>query len=108
MKRALLTGVGREGQVGEAVAQRLASDGFELILVDRTLENVSSRAATLSKSGFKATPHACDLSDERAVAALFREVSGLNPKGLDAVVHMAGGFAVSGPVADSDFQSWEK
>ena len=36
MPVALLTGVGREGQVGEAVAQRLAADGFDLILVDRT------------------------------------------------------------------------
>jgi 3-oxoacyl-[acyl-carrier protein] reductase len=108
MKRALLTGVGREGQVGEAVARRLGTDGFELILVDRTKENVTARAAALKKDGFNAASLACDLADEAAVRALFVEISRLAPEGLDAVVHMAGGFAVSGPVADSSLDVWEK
>ena len=66
MKRALLTGVGKEGQVGEAVAKRLAADGFELILVDRTMDNVSARTADLTREGFATKAYACDLADEIA------------------------------------------
>src|SRR4051812_10287568 len=108
MKRALLTGVGKEGQVGEAVAKRLAADGFELILVDRTMDNVSARTADLTREGFAAKAYACDLADEIAVRDLFSEVEAAHPDGLDAVVHMAGGFAMSGPVSDSALAVWER
>src|SRR4051812_31699022 len=107
MKRALLTGVGREGQVGEAVAARLSADGFELILVDRTLENVSARAKAIQALGGTASAHSCDLADADAVAKLFQKVAG-EDSGLAAVVHMAGGFALSGPVADTSIADWDR
>jgi NAD(P)-dependent dehydrogenase (short-subunit alcohol dehydrogenase family) len=108
MKCALLTGVGKEGQVGEVVARRLAADGFALILVDRTPENVSARAATLTKDGFLAKAHACDLADESAVRSLFQTLAADGVDALDAVVHMAGGFALSGPVAEAGLGDFEK
>lgn len=107
MKRALLTGVGREGQVGEAVAARLAADGFELILVDRTAENVAARAKAVRALGGTATPHACDLSDPDAVAELFKKVAD-GGAGLAAVVHMAGGFALTGSVAETAVGDWDR
>jgi NAD(P)-dependent dehydrogenase (short-subunit alcohol dehydrogenase family) len=107
MPLALLTGVGREGQVGEAVAARLATDGFDLILVDRTLKNVQARAAALRDTGRKITPLACDLADADAVGALFRAVSRDHGPSLNAVVHMAGGFAMTGPVAETEVAAWE-
>src|ERR1051325_10886076 len=75
MRRALLTGVGREGQVGEVVADRLASDGFELFLVDRAADRVEARAASLRQRGYKAVGRGCDLTDADAVARLFRDLS---------------------------------
>src|ERR1043166_3268195 len=108
MRRALLTGVGKEGQVGEAVARVRGNDVFDLILGDRTAEGVSDRAAALTGEGFTVTGHACDLSDEGAVTSLFREVVAKAPEGLDALVHMAGGFGLSGPVAESSLEVWEK
>ena len=108
MTLALLTGVGREGQVGEAVATRLAADGFELILVDRTAENVQARAEALKVAGHVARAYACDLSDPTAVDGLIRQVAAEHGTGLDAVVHMAGGFAATGPVADTDLLEWER
>ena len=108
MTLALLTGVGREGQVGESVATRLAADGFELILVDRTAENVQARAEALKVAGHVARAYACDLSDPTAVDGLIRQVAAEHGTGLDAVVHMAGGFAATGPVADTALLEWER
>jgi NAD(P)-dependent dehydrogenase (short-subunit alcohol dehydrogenase family) len=108
VKRALLTGVGRVGQVGEAVAARLVVDGFELILVDRTAENVQARAEALRAAGGRATGYACDLSDPDALAGLARQVADRHGPSLDAVVHMAGGFAATGPVADTAVADWDR
>ena len=107
MRYALLTGVGRPGQVGEAVAARLAADGFALLLVDRD-QSVEERAADLRGNG--ATVHAfkADLSSESSVADLFAGLTGVGVDGLDALVHLAGGFAVTGPVADTQLADWEK
>src|SRR3954451_21362705 len=108
MPVALLTGVGREGQVSESVAQRLAADGFDLVLVDRTAAHVQERAKALSAAGRTVSAHACDLSDPDAVVALFRDVARAHPAGLNALVHMAGGFAATGGVADTDVVAWDR
>jgi len=108
VKLAFLTGVGREGQVGEAVAARLAADGFELILVDRTVEAVGARADAIRTIGGVASAYACDLADDSAVAGLIKEIVTRHGPRLDAVVHMAGGFAATGPVADTTVADWER
>src|SRR3954470_15324588 len=101
MKRALLTGVGHPGQVGEAVAARLVADGFEVILVDRSAENAEARASDIRRSKGVATAFGCDLADPESVDGLFRGISAGNTNELSAVVHMAGGFAATGPVAET-------
>jgi Dehydrogenases with different specificities (related to short-chain alcohol dehydrogenases) len=108
MPVALLTGVGREGQVGEAFGRRRSADGFELILVDRTAAHVQERATALADSGKKVSAHACDLSDPDAVTALFRDIGRVYPSGLNALVHMAGGFAATGSIADTDVTAWDQ
>lgn len=104
----LLTGVGREGQVGEAVAKAFASLGASLILVDRSRENVDARAAELTARGKKARGYACDLTspaDVEKFAGWVRENFG---DSLDALVNMAGGFGMSGPLADSSLEVWNQ
>jgi NAD(P)-dependent dehydrogenase (short-subunit alcohol dehydrogenase family) len=108
MRLALLTGVGRPGQVGEAVAARLAADGYSLILVDRDADGVEARAAALRAQGHSVFPYAADLSSEESVAGLFEKVRRAHGPGLGAFVHLAGGFAVTGPVADTTVADWEK
>jgi 3-oxoacyl-[acyl-carrier protein] reductase len=100
-KTVIITGVGREGQVGEAVAQAFARRGALVVLVDRTAANVEQRARAIVTAGGRATAHACDLTDEGAVGALAREVEGIAGGRVDALVNLAGGFAMSGPVAGS-------
>jgi 3-oxoacyl-[acyl-carrier protein] reductase len=108
MRYALLTGVGRPGQVGEAVAARLAADGYSLFLADRDAAGVEARAAEIRVNGGSAQSFAADLSSEDAVAQLFAEIGRATAGRLDAFVHLAGGFAVTGPVAETQVAEWEK
>ena len=103
----LLTGVGRPGQVGEVVASRFAADGATVLLVDRTEENVRARAQALTTQGRSAVGYACDLSDEHAVERLANQVRDEHGAALDALVLMAGGFGMSGPIETSMVDDWE-
>ncbi|HWH53185.1 MAG TPA: SDR family oxidoreductase [Gemmatimonadaceae bacterium] len=104
----VLTGVGAEGQVGEVVAAAFGRLGASLILVDRTAEKVEARAASLAAAGASAAAYACDLTDAAAVAALAERVRKDHGAAVHALVHMAGGFAMSGPVADSSLDVWNR
>ena len=104
----LLTGVGGEGQVGEVVAGAFAAAGASIILVDRTTSRVNARAQAIRDAGHQAFGYACDLSDSSAVAALAQTVRNSHGPSLNAVVHMAGGFAMSGPVAESTDEVWNR
>jgi 3-oxoacyl-[acyl-carrier protein] reductase len=104
----LLTGVGGEGQVGEAVAAAFADLGASLVLVDRTASKVEARAAAVRARGHAARGYACDLTDADSVAALAETVRANHGDGLHALVHMAGGFAMSGPVAESSLDVWNR
>ena len=104
----LLTGVGAEGQVGEAVADAFAAAGATVVLVDRTPSKVEARARAIRDRGYKAHAYACDLTDPAAVAALVQTVRGNHGTALNALVHMAGGFGMSGPVAESSLEVWNR
>jgi NAD(P)-dependent dehydrogenase (short-subunit alcohol dehydrogenase family) len=104
----LMTGVGAEGQVGEVVARTFAELGASLVLVDRTLANVTARAAAVGVAGKPAHAYACDLSNREAVEGLAEQVRAEHGGRLRALVHMAGGFAMSGPVAESDPDAWTR
>ena len=107
MRYALLTGVGRPGQVGEAVAARLAADGYSLLLIDRSAE-VEARAEDVRAKGGTVKAFTADLGSETAVADLFEQVRQAANGRLDALVHLAGGFAVTGPVAETQLADWDK
>ena len=104
----VLTGVGREGQVGEAVAQAFAERGARVFLVDHDESNVRARAESLVARGLRAAALAADLTDAGATAALAERVRDATAGRLHAVVHLAGGFASSGPVAESDPAVWQR
>ena len=104
----LLTGVGGKGQVGEAVARAFADLGASLVLVDRTAEKVEARASDLVAAGKKARGYGCDLSYADDLTALAERVKREHGPRLGALVHMAGGFAMSGPVAESALDVWNR
>ena len=100
-KTVVLTGVGRAGQVGEVVAKAFADAGARLALIDRD-DQVNARADDLVRSGGAASPYVCDLTNVDEVAATAERVGGDSGGAVAALVNLAGGFGMSGPVADSD------
>lgn len=104
----LITGVGAKGQLGEAVAAALARRGDTVLLVSRTESEVRDRAMEVVAAGGKAHGYACDLSDVASVERLAGVIREAHGDPLDALVHLAGGFASSGPVGDSDAAILEK
>ena len=107
-KAVVLTGVGRKGQVGEFVAHAFARLGAHVIAVDRDDREVRERAVELTAAGLRAEGRACDLTDEAQVSALAGDVSSAHGGRIAALVHLAGGFAMSGPVVSSDLQVWHR
>jgi len=104
----VLTGVGREGQLGEVVARAFAAEGAALTLVDRDIREVNERASALRQLGCPAHAAACDLTDEAQVRTLAGEVATRHAGRLDVLVNIAGGFAMSGPVGESDPAVWRR
>src|SRR6185295_3431222 len=100
-KVAVLTGVSKPGQVGETVARRLAERGATVVLIDRTGVGAEARAGELRDGGLRATAARADLTSVAQLDAVSRSVSS-EFGGVDALVNIAGGFSLSGKVADSD------
>lgn len=111
-KLVVITGVGRAGQVGEALALGFAQRGATLALLDLQLEQVEERAKTLRDAGYTVTAHAANLSDaEAARGAADAVVAATRDRfdgGVHAVVCAAGGFGMTGPLDASDPAAWRK
>jgi len=98
-KVALVTGVGRVGQIGHAVAGGLGRAGAQLVIADVNAAGLADRAKEFGSAGFAVHPVAGDLTApeaaRRAVAA-----AGERYGGLDVVVNVAGGLVNYGPVTE--------
>ncbi len=106
-KVAVLTGVSRRGQVGEVVARTLAASGATVILIDRTGLEAEQRAQELRTGRLNAIALSADLTDPAQLDRVARVVSD-QFDGVDALVNIAGGFSMSGNVADSDPEAWAR
>ncbi len=104
----VLTGVGAKGPVGEAIARAFADLGASVVLVDRAADKVQERVDDITATGHSARGYACDLADESSVASLIDNVRRDCGDRINALVHMAGGFAMSGPVAESTLEVWNR
>ncbi len=103
----VLTGIGKPGQTGEVVARALLAKGARLAVVSRTAAEAEARAAAVRSEDSDVRGFPCDLSKEDEVAALARMVRDAFGDRVDALINMAGGFGMSGPVAESDFATWQ-
>jgi NAD(P)-dependent dehydrogenase (short-subunit alcohol dehydrogenase family) len=104
----VLTGVGRPGQVGEVVAGAFAAQGASLALIGRSPDELDAHLTTLKARGSDARAYLADLSDPSQVGAVATQIAGDFGGRADALVNMAGGFAMSGPVAHSDVAQFQK
>lgn len=98
-KVALITGVGRVGQIGHAVARACGRAGAKLLLADVNAVGLADRVKELGAEGIPAKASAGDLTQPdaaRAATAAARSHFG----GLDIVINVAGGFFSFGPFTD--------
>lgn len=100
----VITGVGRAGQAGEVVAQVFAAAGAHVHLLDRN-PDIAERATAI---GPAATPWQIDLTDLTALQAVAAQVGKAANGRLAALLNVAGGFAMSGPIADSEPEIWHR
>lgn len=106
-KVAIVTGVSRDGQVGQAVARALAAQGASLALCARTKENVVARAAELKAEGTNAIPVVASLTDEADVKRTVAETVSAFGR-IDIAVNIAGGLTVYKPSAEVTVDEWTR
>lgn len=107
-KVVVITGAGREGQVGEAVAAAFAERGALLALVDRDDAVATARAHALAGRAARAEPIAADLADPEGARRMAHRIEERFGPRVDALVQLAGGFAAAGPVAEDDRAIWDR
>jgi len=66
---ALVTGAG--GTLGRAIAERLASDGYHVAVIDIDMDTAQQTVASIEAAGGTALAVECDLRDEHQIAAAF-------------------------------------
>lgn len=101
---ALVTGASRG--IGKAIAEELASLGYDLALVARSAEALAETIASLPETCGNAVAIPADLSEEESYAAVVAEtVSELG--GLDVLVNCAG-VSQSGPFEEITPEQWNQ
>ena len=95
-KTALVTGVGRVGQIGHAVALALGKAGARLVLADVNAVALAARQQEFRAAGYDVQVVAGDLTTPEAARGAVATASG----GLDVVINVAGGLVSYGPFLD--------
>jgi rhamnulose-1-phosphate aldolase/alcohol dehydrogenase len=99
---ALVTGAG--SGIGRATARRLAAEGACVVVADLDGEAAGTVAGELGDTDV-AVAVACDVADERQVAAAVRQAA-LAFGGVDLVVNNAG-LSVSKPLTETTVRDWD-
>lgn len=103
-RHVVVSGVGRSGQAGVVVAHAFAAAGAHVHLLGRDA-GIFQCAVDI---GPAATPYQLDLTDHDAVQQVAARVSAVSDGRLAAVLNIAGGFAMSGPLSASDPAIWNR
>jgi NAD(P)-dependent dehydrogenase (short-subunit alcohol dehydrogenase family) len=96
-KVVLVTGVGRAGQIGHAVALAFGKAGAKIIACDQNAVGVAQRVREFAEQGVEARPCAGDLTLPD-IAAMAVEQALRHFGRLDVVVNVAGGLTTYGPI----------
>ncbi len=117
---AIITGAGRRGGIGEAIARRLAREGCHVVLADlckppeETLhpgtgqwEELQAIAREVEALGVRALPVRVDVTDADAVQAMVAATEEAFGR-LDILVNNAGAVFAPAPVVQMDERAWRK
>jgi NAD(P)-dependent dehydrogenase (short-subunit alcohol dehydrogenase family) len=106
-KVVLVTGVGRAGQIGNAVALAFGKAGAKIVACDQNAVGVAERVREFAAQGVDARPCAGDLT-EPDIASLAVEVALKHFGRLDVVVNVAGGLTTYGPIGEVTVQAIDR
>ncbi|MEO8089328.1 MAG: SDR family oxidoreductase [Gemmatimonadales bacterium] len=106
-KVVLVTGVGRAGQIGNAVALAFGKAGAKIVACDLNAVGVAERVREFAAQGVDARPCAGDLT-QPDIAALAVEIALKHFGRLDVVVNLAGGLTTYGPIRDITVQAVDR
>jgi NAD(P)-dependent dehydrogenase (short-subunit alcohol dehydrogenase family) len=106
-KVVLVTGVGRSGQIGHAVALAFGKAGARIVACDQNAVGVAERVREFAAQGVDARPCAGDLT-QPDIAALAVEIALKHFGRLDVVVNVAGGLTTYGPISDITVQAFDR
>ena len=103
----LVTGVGRAGQIGHAVALAFGQAGARLVAADMDAVGVSRRVREFQAAGIDAQPSAGDLTVPD-IAALAVDTALSHYGRLDAVINVAGGLTTYGPIGKVGVRDFDR
>lgn len=98
-KVALVTGVGRVGQLGHAVARGCAAAGAKLVMAGREEVGLTARVKEFRAEGFDVRSVLGDLAQPDDARSAVAEATA-HYGGLDVVVNVAGGLFGAGPFTE--------
>lgn len=96
----VVTGVGRVGQIGYAVAQGFGRAGAKLVIADRNAGDVAARAKEFGAQGMEARPAAGDLTEPDVAQWIVNQARQTFGR-LDVVVNVAGGLTGVAPMVEA-------
>ena len=123
-KVAVVTGAGRPGGIGEAIARRITSEGGRCAVLDLcrdksevpresfgSFESLQAVAESLAEAGAPGIAVRCDVTNEQEVANAMRQVQE-ELGGIDVLYANAGGGTGAGPVdqtpvSELDRAAWD-
>tara|TARA_R110000765_G_scaffold16474_1_gene46267 strand:- start:7118 stop:9217 length:2100 start_codon:yes stop_codon:yes gene_type:complete len=100
-KVALITGAG--GGIGKAIADKLASEGANVVLTDIAEDRLKEALATYP--GDTASYAICDVTKTESITTAYKKAC-LDFGGVDIVVHSAG-LAISKPLEETTEKDWD-
>jgi NAD(P)-dependent dehydrogenase (short-subunit alcohol dehydrogenase family) len=104
----IVTGVGKAGQIGHAVAEAFARAGAKLVIADRNAVGLAQRVKEFAALGTDVRPAAGDLT-EPDVARWVVEQAMENFGRVDVLVNVAGGMtSAGGDVTESEADVLER
>jgi NAD(P)-dependent dehydrogenase (short-subunit alcohol dehydrogenase family) len=104
----VITGVGRRGQTGEAVAAAFAERGWKSVLIDRSEDDARARSEELRAAGGESDAFGADLTRIEEIARVTESLASAATDNIRALVCLAGGYLPSGRVDLVDPSTYEK
>ena len=110
-KVAIVTGAGRRGGLGAAMALRLAREGVRVVLSDidsgaDSQAEMASVVADIAAAGGEALAVACDMRDAAGIDQLVSRAGGWQGR-LDILVNNAGVGDLMKPIVDMSVDEWD-